>query len=212
MSFFEESFTCDIKNVRKKHSFSGAHTSLPSKKSNDILIDQNAAYELVSSKVGKYEAGWVAFYDVDTSTITNSKIKAAEAKMQTAISRRHNYTVVNLEKAVTFTTRTCTCCGKKIYMDDYRRPLNALKREKPLYYISQLSCTSCRSTKSVPFTAPQRIKYDNYQAIVSEMFDAVNKAKYEHIVKLANKGKIKTKALVLGVLHESLKNEYNDEY
>ncbi len=212
MSFFDEGFVCELTETGKKQSFAGTHTSMPVKYTSAIQFDENQAYELLSAHVKKHEALWVPFYVTNGIEISNSKIKAIQAKIDTAVKRRAAYAIKHLTQALTYTTRTCPHCDRKVYMKHYESTLRWWQNNQTAEYGVVMSCKECGSRDALPFTKPQRTKLESYSAQIATLRTERLDAKLAQCAKLHKQKKLAVKALVLGLLHESLEDEYRDDY
>jgi transcription elongation factor Elf1 len=203
MSFTFVGFVAKVADMNNKISFVGKETRLP------ILLDGTSINEYVAmTRVGDIESKSTAyaakFFCTNDTIITNQIIVKLQASLEKARVAHNTLSSTLLKKALSFTTRTCGCCKRATYMQDYA---NALQRNSH----QNLACSHCGSRKSVPFTAVQRASINSSSAKADAIAVQLDKETLNEAISMHAAGKLETLCYIGAWLHESCADNYDED-
>lgn len=215
MSSFLEYFTTDPQKVNQHYSFVGTHTKTPIKPTNEIFLDEGTAINALETHMGSNRmiAFTANFYE-DGNKITSPKIEALKAKKLALQTTHREVEIAGLEKATGFTQKTCPCCQRKIYMDRFESIIKSLKSMHVSHGLSYRLCDRSRShgENHFPFTKADFKKMNSLKEKINNIAEQITQEQLKLAAKKAKKGELKVQALVAAYLHESLYEEYREDY
>lgn len=218
MSWFFDYYTCEKNKINDKQSFMGTLTKFSSLMTDQVFNSEHEASMYLSDNIGKSQCKHVLFYDINFNEISNAKIKALLKRLETKVKRRRELGTSYSEQAASKKTRTCKECSRIVYMDNnpfknvYKHFVNDdSAHQNPMHAWSvSTGCPHCRKG-ALPFTGPQQNNLDKITDDISALREQVTTIRSELAKKMLASNKIKLKACVGGLFHESEESEYEDE-
>ena len=217
MSSFFECFSTPLSNINTKQHFIGKHgISSPTALTQPWALSENDAEMAVIDSldgVSSYKARYLPYFE-DGKAFTNAKIVRLERQIKTAETRRRELQLAGLEKALTYTTKTCPCCQQKIYTERFAKTLASLKNMPVNHGISFKVCDKSRSGGDNPFPYSKRdhASMQKLTAQANVWYENIAEEQRRLATLAYNKGKASVNAMVGVYLHESLYAEYDDEH
>lgn len=219
MSWFFDYYTCEKNKINDNQSFMGilANRSVPM--TNEVFTSECEAAMHLSDNLNKDQCKHVFFYDVDFNEISNAKIKTLLKRLTTKVQRRRELGITYSNQAASKKTRTCKECSRIVHMDDrtykgvyshYIQDNIAHKHPMHAWGVST-GCTYCKKG-TLPFTGPQANNIDKITSDISSLRQQITDIRRELAKKMLASNKIKLKACVGGLFHESQEHEYEDQF
>lgn len=188
----------------------------PKKKSNQIFLAESDAEEMLANEVENEQCGYAFFYDVGDTEVKSTRIKKAQAKLDTAVKRYVEKGQVFVAKAARISTWMCLSCGKRVAIENAvataERYFNGLLPQLNKMAVKgvNVKCPGCSQT-GLPFTSTQKAALDALMVKVKNAQDEYTQAYSSELESLAKKNKIGISVMVAAWVHESYLEGDDDE-
>lgn len=210
------SYTTDIDKVNEPQLFAGNEVGLPTRLNNTLYIDENDAANALCDKLDKLGCMYATYIDFESSStpVKNARVTRAHETFKKRSERQCEVTLAAIQKAENLKTRTCPKCNKRVSMQRYHRNFSYFRSSvshSPYHSSFGGSCPHC-GDDTLPLTQAQRESIEKARVRASDAYDVWQNEKEKVIRAMHKAGKLCTKAVVVGMLHEIDARPYNDEH
>tara|TARA_Y100000310_G_scaffold112139_2_gene110593 strand:- start:11979 stop:12656 length:678 start_codon:yes stop_codon:yes gene_type:complete len=210
------SYTTTVDEVRKPQLFAGNEVGLPKQLDNTLYLSENDAANAICDKLDKLGCMYATFIDFDgaNTPLKSARVTRSHAAFKKHSERQRDLTLAAIEKAENLKSRTCPNCKKRVAMQDYHRVFNSFKvsvSHSPYHSSLNGACPHC-GNNTLPLTRAQRQSIEKVREKASNAYDTWRNEQDEAVRAMHKAGKVGTKAVVVGLLHEIDARPYNDEH
>lgn len=210
------SYTTTVETVNEPTSFAGKHTGLPTRLNDTLYMDENTAANALCDALDKRGCMYATYIDYDPfrNKVNTVAYQRAHVQFTKAIARKKALVLDAVNKARDCKTRTCPNCKKRVNMQGFARMLNNVLHSLSVdTYLTPVSgqCPHC-ADKTLPLTHAQRRDIAKADERLDAASDKREQAEESAVRALHRAGKLGTRAVVVGLLHEIDARPYNDEH